>query len=244
MSEPGGHLRARSAHASRMAQPRGRGAAAQALAEQFNRAAEEGMGQSVRGIGASLSRSELQQAVATAVEQALARARPAPGAGDSEAAARASVELTEALTELRGLINQVASPTQGRSAVVKKTKRYELGQSTCREKARPCSAAGRRAARATAPRGTTQARDRHRFAARARGALPAGDAGRVHVAVEERPALQAYRRGSSSHLDDSHFQRRFASGRRSQQGEHPCLCACFEFHECLPARAKRRKPGG
>ena len=59
-----------------MAQPRGRGAAAQALAEQFNRAAEEGMGQSVRGSGASLSRSELQQAVATAVEQALARASP------------------------------------------------------------------------------------------------------------------------------------------------------------------------
>jgi hypothetical protein len=132
---------------------RARAAAQADLGRALQRVADEEMATSGgRGAGASLSAAEVEQAVAAAVERVLARARPDPEAGDPPAVARASAELTAALTELRGMINQVASPAQGRSAAVKKTKRFELGQSTCREKARPCSASAVRRGPSLVPR--------------------------------------------------------------------------------------------
>ena len=184
-----------------MAQPRGRGAAEQALAEQFNRAAKEVRAQSALVASEAVLPRSAAPSYNKPSPPRWSKRSPPPGPLPGRLRGSCACECrahggADRVTELSGLLNQVALPTQGRSAVVKKTKRYELGQSTCREKARPCSAAGMRAPRRTVPCGISQARDQHRFAARSRGALLAGGAGRVRVAVEERPALQACRRGS------------------------------------------------
>lgn len=122
-----------------MAQHRvGRGAAQAALAAEFARAAErdEGMGQSRGGGAGSLNPAALKEAVTAAVQDALGQLVPAPAEGVAAAAATATAQqLHAALAELRSMIN-LASPAQG-TVVVKKAKRYELGQTTSREKARP-----------------------------------------------------------------------------------------------------------
>jgi hypothetical protein len=131
-----------------MAQHRvGRGAAQAALAAEFARAAErdEGMGQSRGGGAGSLNRAALKEVVTAAVQDALGQLAPAPAEGEAAAAATAQ-QLSAALAELRSMIN-LASPAQG-TVVVKKANRYELGQTTSREKARPLLAPRKRETRA------------------------------------------------------------------------------------------------
>ena len=93
------------------------------------------MGQSrgEQGGAGSLSAAALKEAVTAAVQEALTHLAPAPAEGENAAAATA--QQLNAFAELRNMINNVASPAQG-AVIVKKAKRYELGQSTSREKAR------------------------------------------------------------------------------------------------------------
>ena len=129
---------------------RPRGTAQVDLAQRLGRAAQEGVETSDHagsrgGALMTLSPEALKQTIAAAVEAAFTRFAPAPAPADGEGAQAArGAEVSAVLTELRGMINQVASPAQGRTVVAKKTKRYELGLSTSREKARRCS---RRSAR-------------------------------------------------------------------------------------------------
>ena len=174
-----------------------RGRSQQDFAARLLRAADEQVGTSAggRGGGGSLGRAELEEVVAAAVEQAFTRLRPAPVEGDPVAPAVAQ-QLTDVLSELRNVITNVASPAQG-TVVVKKAKRYELGQSTSREKVRPSRAAARKHSAAptqtlrpnpppTAP--AAQTLRPHRLAPRA----SAGDAGCLHAAFEARTALQTH----------------------------------------------------
>jgi len=123
-----------------MAQPRGRGVTQLALAAEFARVAErEGMGQSrggERGGAGSLNAAALKEAVTAAVQEALSHLAPAPAQGENAAAVATAQQLNAAFAELRSMINNVASPAQG-TVIVKKAKRFELGLSTSREKARP-----------------------------------------------------------------------------------------------------------
>ena len=114
-----------------------RGRVAQTQGAHHARVAElEGVGQSrgEQGGAGSLSAAALKEAVTAAVQEALTHLAPAPAEGENAAAATAQ-QLNAAFAELRNMINNVASPAQG-AVIVKKAKRYELGQSTSREKAR------------------------------------------------------------------------------------------------------------
>lgn len=118
-----------------------RGRAAVDLATtRFGRAQEEqatsGGGAGRNGSAGSLSPAALRQVVAAALHEALSNRMPASEEGQNAQAATVQ-ELSAAVAELRNIITNVASPAlaQG-TVVVKKAKRYELGQSTSREKAR------------------------------------------------------------------------------------------------------------
>ena len=117
------------------------GRAQQELASRFNRAAQEEVatlgGRGCGGGAALLDAAALQSAVEAAVQAAIGRIRPAAVEGEGgEAAPATAQQLKDVVTELRTMITNVASPAPQATVVVRKTKRYELGQSTSREKAR------------------------------------------------------------------------------------------------------------
>jgi hypothetical protein len=146
-----------------MSRPRATGLAqsglAQFAAEQQARLAQRaGAGSSQPRLGSPQPRAEpraadaevslspsVLAAIAASVAAALSRAPPAAA---SEAAGATAVEqkLGDLVAEVRTLIENVGSPAQGATVVVQKTKRYELGASTSREKV---PEGGGRAARAS-----------------------------------------------------------------------------------------------
>ena len=135
---PEGHSRALSLPRDAAMSSRGR-AAVDLAATRFARAQEEqatsGGGAGRDGAG-SLSPAALRQVVAAALREALSSRMPALEEGQNAQAATVQ-ELSAAVAELRNIITNVASPAPAQGTVVmKKAKRYELGQSTSREKAR------------------------------------------------------------------------------------------------------------
>ena len=117
-----------------------RGAAVQDLAVRLNRAAEEEVASGGRAAGGagSLDVAALQRTITAAVQAAIASRLPARGEGEGGETAPATAQQLEAVVaELHTMITTLASPAPHATVVVKKTKRYELGQSTSHEKACP-----------------------------------------------------------------------------------------------------------
>ena len=186
---------------------RGR-AAVDLAATRFARAQEEqatsGGGAGRDGAG-SLSPAALRQVVAAALQEALSNRMPASEEGQNAQAATVQ-ELSAAVAELRNIITNVASPVPAQGTVgLKRVKRYELGQSTSREKARLRFLAMQK----RVPAGSSLLQGQPHPPPT--GAPPhgaSGDAGRVHVAFEERAALQAHGRGGEQHLNFCHGRKR------------------------------------
>jgi len=116
----------------------------------MHQAAGEGQGTSPgqqrdRGASEPLSPAALL-AIAAAVEAAVSRAHAGAGSADAAAARAAATAVEERLSELAAEVRTLAStapaPAQGHTVVVKKVKRYELGASISREKARHASPTG------------------------------------------------------------------------------------------------------